>query len=844
MIQEKAEQYFEKYPDLRVLFFFDVAGEFATEVDGLNSARFSLLKDAGTPFTTKCGLMELGSEDRVLFYLQQAKPVSQAELSAFPYLGWMMAHKVLELDDVGALMEEFQLPSSLRSLVAKYKSELQYVGVKQVVGPLLHPDLKEGRLQRGLMSCWLDLNRVESWSLIAARLMAYSLVGREEKWNRVEGKWTALGMKDAVQAQVGQALGDPGFELSLDGMRAAVQRVRYNALTMDLHVDENDRYAALKEREPIRLAAMQQTLVDGSRMGWSDDVTASLVAADEVIQGASLVSTYGVEAAFAAYSPSMVEAILTQVVEGLEGNPNRATQQCEQLARQSGLSDDLRSVIAFLAQVSKTRKAISEQGTYRLNTPEEYLEQYTASGYRVDQHYRRAIMAHRALSMAELPSALDLEAVLVGLESAYEDHVEQLNREWLACLDEKQFDYGQVSWPKQAAFYAEEIGEPEHKVAVIISDALRFEAAQELLSVLHIDEKNAAKMRSRLASLPSVTQVGMGLLLPGEKVWNDQGFLAKGKSTQGTPARDAILKSGVPDACAITYDKLQEKTRDERRAIFQSKVVYVYHNVIDAIGDKRNTERRTFDAVEDAVRELAELVKSVHATYNVRHVYVTADHGFLFNAQPLADADLQPLPNEIARVEESTRYFLTEDKVDTDLAYCIPVSMTMDVESSYWISIPKSVNRFRASGGRQFVHGGGSLQELVVPVIESQRGREAVSQGVGIEILQPDRLRVVSNTLRVNILQADVVDATHKAITITAGLYSDQGGELVSNVETHALDRTVEEPSGRMFQLNFNVTSGGQDHAFLKLKIFEEGDAMNPLKEQRVENKTLINPDF
>ena len=36
-------------------------------------------------------------------------------------------------------------------------------------------------------------------------------------------------------------------------------------------------------------------------------------------------------------------------------------QQCEQLARQSGLSDDLRSVIAFLAQVSKTRKAIADR---------------------------------------------------------------------------------------------------------------------------------------------------------------------------------------------------------------------------------------------------------------------------------------------------------------------------------------------------------------------------------------------------------------------------------------------------------------------------------------------------
>ena len=190
----------------------------------------------------------------------------------------------------------------------------------------------------------------------------------------------------------------------------------------------------------MRLAAMQQTLVDGSRMTWSDDVTAALVAADEVIQGAALVSAYGVEAAFAVYSPSMVEAILTQVVGELEGNPSRAAQQCEQLARQSGLSDDLRSVIAFLAQVSKTRKAIAEQGTYRLNTPEEYLELYTSKGFRVDQHYRRAIMAHRALSMAELPSALDLESVLSGLESVYEDHVKQLNREWLACLDEKHFD--------------------------------------------------------------------------------------------------------------------------------------------------------------------------------------------------------------------------------------------------------------------------------------------------------------------------------------------------------------------------------------------------------------------
>ena len=844
MIQEKAEQYFGKYPDLRVLFFFDAAGEFATEVDALNSARFSVLKDAGTPFTTKCGLMELGSEDRVLFYLPQSKPVSQAELSGFPYLGWMMANKVLELDDVGAIMEEFQLPPFLRSLVAKYKSELQYVGVKQVVGPLLQSDLKEGPLQRGLMSSWLELNRPEPWSLITARLMTYSLAGKEEKWKRIEKKWTTLGMKDEVQNRVGQALGDPGFELTLEGVRSAVQRLRYNALTMYLEVQEGDRYAELKEREPMRLAAMQNTLVDGSRMGWSGDVTAALLAADQMIRGAELVSTYGVDAAFATYSPSMVRAILMQVIEGLERNPERVAQQCEQLARQSGLSEDLRSVIAFLIQVTRTRKAIAEQGTYRLNTPEDYLEQYTSTGYRVDQHYRRAIMAHRALSMAELPNDLNLDAVLAGLERAYEEHVEQLNREWLACLDEKNFDYGQVSWPKQSNFYKEEIGDPEHKVAVIISDALRFEAAHELLGQLHADDRNAAEIKSTLASLPSVTKLGMGLLLPGSKAWNEQGVLAGGRSTQGTEYRADALRQVVVEAEAIQYKDLMAMNQDGRREVMRNKVVYIYHNMIDITGDNRTSEHRTFQSVADAIAELAELVKHVHASLQVRRVIVTADHGFLYNERTLADTDLQTLPEGLPRVEESTRYFVTKDKVETDLAYCIPASMTMDVESTYWISIPKSVNRFRARGGRQFVHGGGSLQELVVPVIESRRGREAVSQGVGIEILQPDRLRVVSNTLRVNILQADVVDATHKAVAITAGLYSDQGGELVSNVEMHVLDRTVEEPSGRMFQLNFNIASGGQGHTFLILKILEEGDSMNPLKEVRVQNNTLIQTDF
>ena len=197
----------------------------------------------------------------------------------------------------------------------------------------------------------------------------------------------------------------------------------------------------------------------------------------------------------------------------------------------------------------------------------------------------------------------------------------------------------------------------------------------------------------------------------------------------------------------------------------------------------------------------------------VRHV--TADHGFLYNARTLQKR-ISALPAKVNRVEESTRYFVTEEKVETDLAYCIPASMTMDVESNYWISIPKSVNRFRAGGGRQFVHGGGSLQELVVPVIVSRRGREAVSQGVGVEILQPDRLRVVSNTLSTYFkpmwsMPPTKPSTSQQAYTATKVVICVQPGNPPS---THG-----EEPSGRIFPVKFQRVVRRSRSRILKLKI-------------------------
>jgi hypothetical protein len=50
--------------------------------------------------------------------------------------------------------------------------------------------------------------------------------------------------------------------------------------------------------------------------------------------------------------------------------------------------------------------------------------------------------------------------------------------------------------------------------------------------------------------------------------------------------------------------------------------------------------------------------------------------------------------------------------------------------------IPKSINRIRIQGaGSRFVHGGSSLQEIVVPVLEINKARKSDIEQVEMDII-------------------------------------------------------------------------------------------------------------
>ena len=177
------------------------------------------------------------------------------------------------------------------------------------------------------------------------------------------------------------------------------------------------------------------------------------------------------------------------------------------------------------------------------------------------------------------------------------------------------------------------------------------------------------------------------------------------------------------------------------------------------------------------------------------------------------------------------------------IGYKIPLFKVSKYQEPYYVVIPDSVNRFKKAGSRyRFTHGGGSLQELVLPVIECMRKDERVQRKVELLLATPDKdLKVVSNTLRLSVAQKSAVSAAEKERTIEAGIYEND--RLVSGIATLRLNSTEPKPTNRIQHLSL-VLNNKTTSTILKLKIYDVEDKLNPLLERNITNNTLMARDF
>lgn len=345
--------------------------------------------------------------------------------------------------------------------------------------------------------------------------------------------------------------------------------------------------------------------------------------------------------------------------------------------------------------------------------------------------------------------------------------------------------------PNQHRFYDRNVkpwlDEGENRRAfVIISDAFRYEAAQELTTELNGKYRFEATLTSQLGVLPSYTALGMASLLPHKTLaYKGTDVLVDGKSSIASE-RDGILK--VVGGLACKYDDLMAKKKEEGREFVKDKrVVYIYHDTVDAVGDDGKTEGKTFEAVRTAINELAALVGYIVNNLNGHHVVVTADHGFLFTETAKVETDKSKLTEKPdGTLLAKKRYLIGQHLHDQDSAWHGKLSVTAGADGDMEFWIPKGTNVFHFVGGARFVHGGAMPQEIVVPVVtvkhvRGKSAQETKTKPVIVQVLG-SKHRITTAQHRFQLIQMEPVSERVKPITLRIAVYD--GEEPVTDIQT------------------------------------------------------------
>lgn len=432
---------------------------------------------------------------------------------------------------------------------------------------------------------------------------------------------------------------------------------------------------------------------------------------------------------------------------------------------------------------------------FAMSSFDDGLARYVSTWSQIDRAYRHFIHARR---LVEDPKPL--EQLSEKVENFYTNkYVEPLATAWQAQVDavDAWSSDSVTSMRKFYDFYVAPQVARDKRVAVIISDALRLEVADELAGRLRREDKLDAKLDPILGVLPAYTQMGMAALLPhttlgfkGEKSLTE----VDGQRTDGTVNRGKILEPF--GGYAVQAEAVQGMTVHQLRDDLKPhKFVYVYHNEIDKRGDTKATERQVFQAAAETIESLVKLIKRLNSA-GINSVFVTADHGFLFQDRELDEAGyLTEAPEGDSILDKDRRRVVGKGLKKTN-AFRHFTPEQLDLSSDYEVLIPKGTKRLKLQGsGSRYVHGGATLQEIVVPVISvsyAKSGAHEVSH-VNLAIQQKSN-KITTNSLSVEIAQTEPTSDKVQARDVRVAIW--HGSDALTKIQDLRFDFRVIRPTG------------------------------------------------
>jgi len=468
-------------------------------------------------------------------------------------------------------------------------------------------------------------------------------------------------------------------------------------------------------------------------------------------------------------------------------------------------------------------------------TVNEFFKGYCSDYYKFDQAYRNFYFYYAKTKVADI-----LKNLVERVEDLYVNwYLFNLSSEWTALVKEENTIAGKQlqSWDlklegikRQFEFYREHIEIPvldkndRDKIFIIISDGLRFEIAEELSRRIDKETRTEITLTSMLGVIPSYTQLGMASLLPLKHVREairvtDNGHVTVNDlDSSGIDNRDKILKEKRPDSVAIKIDELMAMNSDNgRKFVSENRVFYVYDDSIDSIGDNPQSEAQVFEAVENAINRLIAGVKKI-MNLNGNNIVITSDHGFIYSRKPLEESDRVEVDSS-NYISKNKRFMLGKHLNGQEGTLNIVLDYLGKQNSGLSVIVPNGNNRFKAQGGGvNYVHGGASLQEVVIPVISCRHIKGKKLDGIPqrkVDITLTSTMRkITNNRFSVTLFQKDRLEDKLKPRELSIALYDitpDGIYRMISDSKTIVFDSASKNADEREKKIQLTVKNGNYE---------------------------------
>jgi hypothetical protein len=343
----------------------------------------------------------------------------------------------------------------------------------------------------------------------------------------------------------------------------------------------------------------------------------------------------------------------------------------------------------------------------KIDSPSILVQRYSGDWWEIDRSYR----AFRAKYDGE-DRITRLSLLITNLYREFQD---RLNDKFLKELEiQKSLPIEGIK--KQNSFWIENVRPSRKKRAVFLVDALRFELACDLKERLEKSVKDAQiKCFPLVTSVPTLTSIGMASIISGDEIeisapiegdWMIRS-VKKGEtgSLNSVEDRKAIL--GKRHSKAIFFT-LEELLKPSELNIGERNPVIVFTREMDGLGHDSGVLNLSLDYFGQYLEGLIRAIRRL-GSMGIEEIHLVSDHGFVI-LDDIGEADKVSIPKELELFYKGHRCL-----VGQGLPQELGVVFELPNSEGLQFCVPRGIGIFRTRGGKQFFHGGLSLQEFIVP---------------------------------------------------------------------------------------------------------------------------------